>query len=153
MSKKKLRTCIRLTLVKDWNMSDLQGYADLIKIANPDFIEIKAYMHVGASRERLNRENMPSHAEVVEFSRQLNNLLEDYQLISEHQPSRVTLLANKKFKIKNKWYTWIDFDKFIKLANSKKSFSTKDYMKETPKGLIGITKNNSNTKQDELDLW
>src|SRR3989344_2873699 len=51
MSKKKQRTCIRLTLIKYVNMSEdlCENYSNLIKKASPDFIEVKAYMSVGAS--------------------------------------------------------------------------------------------------------
>lgn len=31
----------RLTLVKEWNTEELESYADLVKIGNPDFIEVK----------------------------------------------------------------------------------------------------------------
>jgi len=35
------RTVYRLTLVKGYNTSDLQNYADLIALGKPDFIEVK----------------------------------------------------------------------------------------------------------------
>ncbi len=35
------RTVYRLTLVKAWNTEELDAYADLINIGNPDFIEVK----------------------------------------------------------------------------------------------------------------
>ena len=135
MAKKKQRTCIRLTLIKDINMDNFEEYAELIKKADPNFIESKAYMFLGASRKRLKRENMPLHQEVVEFSKKLLKFLPDYELASEHVLSRVTLIAKKKFKKNGEWHTWIDFDKFFNLVESKKEFSTEDYLKKTPKEL------------------
>ena len=41
LSEKRQRTVYRLTLVKAWNVEELENYAQLIKLGNPDFIEIK----------------------------------------------------------------------------------------------------------------
>jgi len=109
MSEKKYRKAVRLTCIKDWNMCDEKGYATLIKKGDPDFIEIKAYMWVGASQERLQISNMPEHKEVKEWGIKLAEMLPDYEYVSEHVPSRVILLAKKNFHKK----TWINFDKFF----------------------------------------
>ena len=58
------RTCIRTTCVKGRNMTNPEKYAELIKKASPDFVEIKAYMCVGSSRHRLTPDNMPTFDEV-----------------------------------------------------------------------------------------
>jgi len=103
MSKKKCRTAVRITLIKGINIEDLHGYASLIKKADPDFVEVKAYMFVGSSRERLLMENMPFHPEVVEFSKKLEKLLKKWKIFDEQKESRVVLLAkNKDTKIKFK---------------------------------------------------
>ncbi|MFH0835901.1 MAG: 4-demethylwyosine synthase TYW1, partial [Candidatus Micrarchaeota archaeon] len=60
------RTTYRITLVKGCNDSNLQGYMDLIEKGKPDFIEVKAYMALGKSRDRLGLIFMPEHAEVKE---------------------------------------------------------------------------------------
>ncbi len=112
MKKKTHRTCIRLTMIKGVNMLDLEGYKQLIQRADPDFLEIKGYMFVGASRQRLSMKNMPYHEEVVEFAERMNNILDDYEIASEHKPSRVVLLAKKKFFDGKNWSTWIDFKAF-----------------------------------------
>ena len=52
---------LRLTLVKGWNMKNIEGYAKLIEIANPDFVEVKGFMHVGEAQKRLPRSAMPLH--------------------------------------------------------------------------------------------
>lgn len=136
LKQKKQRTCIRLTLVKGMNMVSPEKYGELLNKASPDFIEVKAYMHVGASIERLPRSAMPTHEEVMTFSKELIKYLPDYELVSEHIPSQVVMIAKKKFKKNGVWYTWIDFDKFHKLVKSKKNFTTDDYIKKTPENLI-----------------
>ncbi|MDF1532152.1 MAG: 4-demethylwyosine synthase TYW1 [ANME-2 cluster archaeon] len=86
------RTAIRITLVKGLNIKDIQGYARLIEMAAPDFIEVKAYMHLGYSRMRLERDAMPRHEEILQFAALLAGEL-DYQLTDEVEPSRVVLLS------------------------------------------------------------
>ncbi|MBS3123978.1 4-demethylwyosine synthase TYW1 [Candidatus Woesearchaeota archaeon] len=138
LAQKKQRTCIRLTIIKGINDKHLKEYAILIKKGNPDFLEIKSYMFVGESRERLKEENMPLHEEIVEFTKALLKYLPEYSLVTEHIPSRVVMLAKNKFKKKDGWYTWIDFDKFHKLATSGKEFTSDDYLIKTPQtGLSG----------------
>lgn len=117
MSKRKDRTCIRLTCIKDLNMLEEEKYAKLIEKADPDFIEIKGYMHVGASRDRLSITNMPSFDDVKDWGLKVNEYLKDYEFASEHKPSRVILLAKKdKYfdKEKDRWNTWIDYPKFFR---------------------------------------
>uniref|UniRef100_A0A7J2TGT9 S-adenosyl-L-methionine-dependent tRNA 4-demethylwyosine synthase n=1 Tax=Archaeoglobus fulgidus TaxID=2234 RepID=A0A7J2TGT9_ARCFL len=89
MSNSKSRTVIRLTLIKGLNMHEkaIECFDRLIRIAEPDYVEAKAYMFLGYSRLRLSYENMPSHEEVVEFSRKLG-----YELLDESEQSRVCLL-------------------------------------------------------------
>jgi tRNA wybutosine-synthesizing protein 1 len=137
-AQKKDRTCIRLTIIKDLNDKDAEGYAELIKKGNPDFIEVKAYMHVGPSRERLKIEAMPWHEDIVEFTKEIIKYLPDYKIVTEHIPSRVVMCARKDFKRNGRWYTWIDFDKWNQLVNSGKDFDKYDFLKETPQvGLSG----------------
>jgi len=95
--KDKTRTTIRLTLAKDVNMLHPEQYAELIKIADPLFVEVKAYMHVGYSKKRLEIGNMPIHSEIKEFANQLAKHL-DYKYIDEQIPSRVVLLMKKDVK-------------------------------------------------------
>lgn len=90
----KTRTVIRITLIKDLNDKNPEEWAELIKRANPMFIEIKGYMHVGASRERLKVENMPFHEEIVEFSKEVAKHC-GRTIASDFAPSRVTLLMEE----------------------------------------------------------
>ena len=43
------RTVYRLTLVDGFNLSDVEGYAKLVGLGNPDFIEIKGVTYCGTS--------------------------------------------------------------------------------------------------------
>jgi len=87
-------TVIRITLVKGFNMSDkdVEGFAKLIDLASPTYVEPKAYMHVGGSTGRLSRENMPSMQEVMNFAYKLAEAT-GYKLASYSRPSRVALLT------------------------------------------------------------
>lgn len=92
--KGKTRTVIRMTVIKDVNMINPEGYAKLIKTANPDFLEVKAYMHVGFSRNRLKITNMPSHKEVKDFGISVGKFI-DYKIVDEKENSRVVLLMKE----------------------------------------------------------
>jgi tRNA wybutosine-synthesizing protein 1 len=85
---------IRLTLVKELNLMNAPGYAKLIEKAKSDFVEAKAYMHVGFARARLAMENMPSHQEIRAFAEELSRET-GYLIGGESVPSRVVLLKKK----------------------------------------------------------
>jgi tRNA wybutosine-synthesizing protein 1 len=85
---------IRLTLVKGLNLKDATGYAKLIERAGSDFVEVKAYMHVGFARGRLGPENMPSHQEIKAFAEELSKET-GYFVRGESVPSRVVLLKRE----------------------------------------------------------
>jgi len=87
------RSVIRLTLARGLNMERPEDYARLIERAEPDFVEVKAYMHLGRSRDRLTREAMPSHAEILEFADALGRAL-GYDLEADVSLSRVALLTS-----------------------------------------------------------
>ena len=86
------RRILRLTLVKDFNMKDVEEYSKLIEKTNPDYIEAKAYMFVGYSRKRLEVENMPMFDDVLEFCKELE-VKTGYKSIDFAKDSRVILLS------------------------------------------------------------
>jgi tRNA wybutosine-synthesizing protein 1 len=86
------RTVIRHTLVKDWNLGWEEQYATLDEKAEPTFVEPKGFVLVGGSRSRLNLANMPSHANIVEFSRRLGAFL-GMEILKQKADSRVVLLG------------------------------------------------------------
>ncbi len=85
-------TVLRMTLVKEKNMNAVDGYAKLVKKANPTYIEAKAYMHIGFSGLRLGFDSMPSHAQVREFAAELAKQT-GYKVLDEAPDSRVVLLS------------------------------------------------------------
>ena len=105
--------CIfRLTLVTGFNLSDAEGYADLVRIANPDFIEVKGVTYCGTSNNaELSMKNVPWHEQVIEFCANLANLLPEYDIACEHEHSNCVLISHHRFKTENGWKTWIDYPK------------------------------------------
>lgn len=132
LATRKYRTCIRLTAIKDVNMCDIEGYSNLIKRGNPDFIEIKAYMNVGASQEHLAHSNMPLSEEVKEFAQEIEKQLDDYEITAEHKASRVVLLTKKSLNKRN----FIDFKSFFEKVNSGKQITTEEYSKKEMQELV-----------------
>jgi tRNA wybutosine-synthesizing protein 1 len=86
------RTVIRTTCVKDYNMSNPKEYADIIQKCDPDFVEIKAYMYVGSSRDRLVLDNMPSLDDVNSFAESVARLC-GREVVNSAFESRVVLLS------------------------------------------------------------
>ena len=90
MAEKDGRTVIRLTLMRDVNMEP-EKFVEIVNKVQPDFIEAKAYMHLGYSRLRLDRNAMPSHEEIRAFSERLSRLT-GYEVRDESEISRVVLI-------------------------------------------------------------
>eukprot|EP00611_Tribonema_gayanum_P027634 TRINITY_DN6894_c0_g1_i1.p1 TRINITY_DN6894_c0_g1~~TRINITY_DN6894_c0_g1_i1.p1 ORF type:complete len:716 (+),score=153.21 TRINITY_DN6894_c0_g1_i1:109-2256(+) len=139
LRKRGQRTVYRLTLVKGWNMAEVQNYAELIAIGAPELIEIKAVTYCGTSEaSTLTMSNVPWHEEVRAFGEALAEATGgSYGLATEHKHSCCLLLANRdKYFKDGRWHTWIDYDKFHMLADAYardgKQFSSADYMAETP---------------------
>jgi len=87
------RTVLRTTLVEGENMRDPDWYAAFFRRADPDFVELKAYMHVGHSRGRLDRSAMPDHEDVRAFAEDVMGYMPDHDVLKEVPPSRVALLS------------------------------------------------------------
>ncbi|HLC47277.1 MAG TPA: 4-demethylwyosine synthase TYW1 [Candidatus Nanoarchaeia archaeon] len=147
LSRKKHRTAVRLTIIKGMNDVLPERYAALILKGDPDFIEAKGYMFVGASRQHLSKENMPFHEEIVEFSKRLAEFLPEYEIVTEHIPSRAVMLAKKSFKKKGRWKTWIDFGRWHKLAAAGKDPAPEEFLKLTPK--VGLSGRGTKERFDE----
>ena len=94
MSLRKLyskRSAVRVTLVKGLNDVAPEKYAAILQDAGARFVEIKGYMYLGYSRNRLARENMPEHAEVRSFAKKVAAAC-DYQIRDENRLSRVVMM-------------------------------------------------------------
>jgi tRNA wybutosine-synthesizing protein 1 len=94
--KKKTRTVIRLTLVRNINFDKkyIDEYAKLIELAKPDFIEVKSYMWMGASKQRLTPQHSPFHEDIVDFCNGLVKKI-PYRIVDEQEVSKVVLLQRK----------------------------------------------------------
>ncbi|XP_005620987.1 S-adenosyl-L-methionine-dependent tRNA 4-demethylwyosine synthase TYW1 isoform X1 [Canis lupus baileyi] len=139
LAAKQQRTVYRLTLVKAWNVDELQAYAELVSLGNPDFIEVKGVTYCGeSSASSLTMANVPWHEEVIHFVRELVDLIPDYEIACEHEHSNCLLIAHKRFKIGREWWTWIDYNRFQELvqgyedSGGSATFSAEDYMAKTP---------------------
>lgn len=93
--KMKSRKVLRITYIRGINDLD-EEFAKLIDETGADFVEIKAYMYLGYSRNRLKKENMPTHEEVKEFTNRILKKIENYVFEDEEEKSRIILLKNKK---------------------------------------------------------
>ena len=87
-------TVIRITLIKGINdgEADLTGFAKLIAMAEPWYVEVKGYMYLGFSRYRLKLENMPRHTHILDFAKRLCKEA-GYELVADSLSSRVALLS------------------------------------------------------------
>lgn len=85
VSQLRTRTVLRFTLIRDFNtdLNYLDDFANLVKIGSPHFIELKSYMHVGMSTNRLEQSNMLEMAEVKKFAEGLKSKLSNYSYVDE----------------------------------------------------------------------
>ena len=95
------RTVFRINLVKDLNMIEPENYAELVKKANPMFVEIKGFMSVGFARQRIGYDKMPYHKDVVEFAEKLVKET-GLKILDEKKESRVVLLGKDERDMKIK---------------------------------------------------
>jgi len=94
---KKARNTLRFTIIKGLNDRYPEQWAEIIKISKPMFVEVKAYMWVGYSRQRMKIEHMPRHPEIVAFAKKICKYSE-YKIIDDKKESRVVLLMKKDRK-------------------------------------------------------
>lgn len=98
LSKMNTRTVIRITLIRDYNFKDklIPEFGQMLKRGNPHFIEVKSYMHVGRSTNRLEHSNMLEISEVRHFASELAKSSEIFSVMDESIISRVVVLQNQK---------------------------------------------------------
>lgn len=101
LTKKGKRTILRMTIAKGINTSEkhIQEFAELIKKANPLYVEVKSYMALGYARARMGYELMLSSKEIKKFAKALASKIgKEYVVLDEHLPSRICLVGKKKDK-------------------------------------------------------
>jgi len=92
------RTVLRVTLIKDWNDSEemISGFASIFEKSNVHFVELKSYMHIGRSTNRLEYENMVEMEDVRAFSKKIANSSDRFEVMDESEISRIVVLQNNK---------------------------------------------------------
>ncbi|WP_100182591.1 4-demethylwyosine synthase TYW1 [Candidatus Nitrosotenuis aquarius] len=95
------RTVLRMTMIRNHNDFEemIPAFADMIRRANVHFIEIKSYMHIGRSTNRLARSDMLEFEEVSYFAGKLAEKSQIYSIVDESIASRIVLLQNQQRKI------------------------------------------------------
>ena len=98
------RTVLRITLIRDYNDQKemIPAFSAMLKQANPHFIEIKSYMHIGRSTNRLEHSNMLEMEEVRRFSEEVAKHSEIFSIMDESLVSRIVILQNNQRSI-NRW--------------------------------------------------
>ncbi len=98
LSKIDTRTVLRVTLIKDYNSNNrlISEYAEMFMQANPHFIELKSYMHVGRSTNRLEYSNSLEMDEVRQFASELANKSDVFSVMDESVMSRIVVLQNQE---------------------------------------------------------
>jgi tRNA wybutosine-synthesizing protein 1 len=89
------RSAVRITLVRGLNDFAPERYAATLQDSGARFVEVKGYMFLGHSRNRLKRENMPEHEAVRSFAEKLA-VASDYRIKDENRLSRVVCLERMK---------------------------------------------------------
>jgi tRNA wybutosine-synthesizing protein 1 len=62
---------------------------------NPHFIELKSYMHIGMSTQRLERDHMLKMHEIRNFAAELCTKMRSFKVMDESEISRIVVLQNK----------------------------------------------------------
>jgi len=98
------RTVLRITLIRDYNDQKemIPAFSSMLKQASPHFIEIKSYMHIGRSTNRLEHSNMLEMEEVRRFSEGVAKQSEIFSVMDESLVSRIVILQNNQRSI-NRW--------------------------------------------------
>ena len=91
------RTVLRMTLIRGYN--DGTGFAgefaEMMAQGNPHFIELKSYMHIGMSTQRLEQEHMLEMHEVRDFAAKLCENMPSFKAMDESEVSRIVVLQNQ----------------------------------------------------------
>ncbi len=92
------RTVLRITLIRGYNDKKemIPAFAEMLGKDSPHFVEIKSYMHIGRSTNRLERSNMLEMQEVREFSSQVAKQSRIFSVMDESFVSRISVLQNNE---------------------------------------------------------
>jgi tRNA wybutosine-synthesizing protein 1 len=100
------RTVLRITLIRNYNDQKemIPAFVSMLKQASPHFIEIKSYMHIGKSTNRLEHSNMLEMHEVRDFSEDIVKKSQIFSVMDESLVSRIVILQNNE-RVIDRWIT------------------------------------------------
>ena len=100
------RTVLRITLIRNYNDQKemIPAFASMLKQASPHFIEVKSYMHIGKSTNRLEHSNMLEMHEVRDFSEDIVKKSQIFSVMDESLISRIVILQNNE-RVIDRWIT------------------------------------------------
>jgi tRNA wybutosine-synthesizing protein 1 len=86
-----------MTMIRGYNedINFVNDFARLVSQANPHFVEIKSYMHIGMSTQRLERNNMLEMNEVETIADHLVKKLPGFIIMDKSKISRIVVLQNQ----------------------------------------------------------
>uniref|UniRef100_A0A6P6Y4E0 S-adenosyl-L-methionine-dependent tRNA 4-demethylwyosine synthase-like n=1 Tax=Dermatophagoides pteronyssinus TaxID=6956 RepID=A0A6P6Y4E0_DERPT len=136
------RTVFRLTHIKGGNDADPSGYAELMKLGQPSFVEFKGVTFTGVGCG-VSMANVPRFDETQAFARAVlaaynaqraaASALPVYEVAAVHQHSVSVLLAQTKYFFDGAWHTWIDYDRYFELlARGDATIDELSYSAPTP---------------------
>jgi tRNA wybutosine-synthesizing protein 1 len=98
------RTVLRITLIRNYNDQKemIPAFASMLKQASPHFIEIKSYMHIGRSTNRLEHSNMLEMDEIRKFSEEIAKQSQIFSVMDESLVSRIVILQNNQ-RVIDRW--------------------------------------------------
>lgn len=98
------RTVLRITLIRNYNDQKemIPAFASMLQQASPHFIEIKSYMHIGRSTNRLEHSNMLEMDEVRKFSEEIAKQSQIFSIMDESLVSRIVILQNNH-RVIDRW--------------------------------------------------
>ena len=92
------RTVLRLTIIRDHNndQASINEFTKMIDRSQVHFVEIKSYMHIGYSTNRLERDHMLEAGEIRDISRRMVEKSNSFGVMDESEISRIIVLENQK---------------------------------------------------------
>lgn len=104
LSTMETRIVLRMTIIREYNDSSrfVNEFAKIIKEGAPHFVELKSYMHVGMSTDRLEASNMLEMREIKSIGQQICLAIQNFKIMDESEISRIVVLQNKARYV-NRW--------------------------------------------------
>ncbi|MBI5859552.1 MAG: 4-demethylwyosine synthase TYW1 [Nitrosarchaeum sp.] len=98
------RTVLRITLIRNYNDQKemIPAFASMLEQSSPHFVEIKSYMHIGRSTNRLEHSNMLEMEEVRKFSEEVAKQSQIFSVMDESLVSRIMILQNNQ-RVIDRW--------------------------------------------------